>query len=633
MFSMSHSPPRSTVAAADGGDGRGGGSHNDDASRGGVDGELSGVPKDAASGTAAASSATTLMTVPLGQVTPADVVFEHGSSRLLGWFVGNRRRRYQELLASHGRRLVHDSGANASSSTGTGTGTDNTTQSRDLLAPSAAEPSRTAASSASASALSFGGGVAGGAGGGPSAPPSHAPNAPPGATAAPPNRPASNDNRKKSEDAVARVASDMARSIIETIQNRDKGRFLEPVEPGVRGGGGAADDGSDLPALFRVVPRGQVARRLMETFREGMEQFASLKLQQLKRQQQQLKQQQQQLKVQQQQQLILQEDQLKLQQHRLLLQLKLQQQKGQLTLLQRHQHQPLQTATSSAWKGPSPAGNITRFAPATLSPSGGGGAATPPRHLSPVPYPFGTSPTRSPNGSTGDRNGHGGRGKRAKKITAPELAGSIPEDASSVFYVYDRRVNMDRAVGVSATAASLPSSSSSPPPAAAASAEHSDPSMYSLLRSWVQDDPHRKVLDGDLQDYETVRVPTYRPAPPTSLEDGGSGGGSRPDVWSCLEKQRRASAAAAAAERGVAGRHPNEGMLPLQLPQRMNHSPTTATTTPQPAPGATFLPAVPDLVREQAARYREQRKARKRALRKKDRHVLDAMKERGIQLL
>ena len=52
-------------------------------------------------------------------------------------------------------------------------------------------------------------------------------------------------------------------------------------------------------------------------------------------------------------------------------------------------------------------------------------------------------------------------------ISTKDISQAIPKNASCVFHVLDRRVNFD--------------------------AHPSDASMYSLLRSWVQDDPYRQI--------------------------------------------------------------------------------------------------------------------------------------------
>jgi hypothetical protein len=58
-------------------------------------------------------------------------------------------------------------------------------------------------------------------------------------------------------------------------------------------------------------------------------------------------------------------------------------------------------------------------------------------------------------------------GQHNIELTEKQIAAAIPENASAVFHVMDRRVNIDQ--------------------------HSSNPSMYSLLRSWVQDDPYRRI--------------------------------------------------------------------------------------------------------------------------------------------
>jgi LIN37 len=67
-------------------------------------------------------------------------------------------------------------------------------------------------------------------------------------------------------------------------------------------------------------------------------------------------------------------------------------------------------------------------------------------------------------------------------LTASDIESSIPDDASSVFHILDRRINL----------ASLPD----------------DPTMYSLLRAWVQDNPNHSIQlkDFDIIDHSYVSL-------------------------------------------------------------------------------------------------------------------------------
>jgi hypothetical protein len=77
-----------------------------------------------------------------------------------------------------------------------------------------------------------------------------------------------------------------------------------------------------------------------------------------------------------------------------------------------------------------------------------------------------------------------GPGGGATRLTAEQVVDAIPENASSIFHILDRRVNLD----------------AHPP----------DVSFYSLLRAWVQDDPYRQIppVGANLLDY--VSVPFLR---------------------------------------------------------------------------------------------------------------------------
>jgi len=68
--------------------------------------------------------------------------------------------------------------------------------------------------------------------------------------------------------------------------------------------------------------------------------------------------------------------------------------------------------------------------------------------------------TANPNGSSRVCS------RNVRSITAQEMAANIPDDATSIFHIMDRRINVDNL---------------SP-----------DAGLYELLRLWVQDDPHRQ---------------------------------------------------------------------------------------------------------------------------------------------
>jgi hypothetical protein len=185
----------------------------------------------------------------------------------------------------------------------------------------------------------------------------------------------------------------------------------------------------------------------------------------------------------------------------------------------------------------------------------------------------------------------GGGGEVTTKLRAFDVARAISAEASSVAYVYDRGVNVD--------AHALEGSSWDCDGNGA-----TNTNMYSLLRSWVQDDPHRKVLGGDLLDYETIQVPVFDPKshlPSSSTSPGAAATTvptpSSPSVWSCLTECRKSTA----------------------------QEPDQRTTTAN-------LPDLSALSRERTQQYRQQRQAHKRALRAKDQHVLEAMKKRGIHI-
>ncbi|GKY95268.1 hypothetical protein MPSEU_000489000 [Mayamaea pseudoterrestris] len=76
--------------------------------------------------------------------------------------------------------------------------------------------------------------------------------------------------------------------------------------------------------------------------------------------------------------------------------------------------------------------------------------------------------------------------KSPPRITGELIEDSMPDNASSVFHLFDRRVNFDH--------------------------HAADASIYSLLRSWVQDDPHRMIptpgVDMSCYDSVTLESPT-----------------------------------------------------------------------------------------------------------------------------
>jgi hypothetical protein len=74
--------------------------------------------------------------------------------------------------------------------------------------------------------------------------------------------------------------------------------------------------------------------------------------------------------------------------------------------------------------------------------------------------------------------------KTAVKVTKDQIREAIPENASCIFHILDRRVNLD--------------------------AHAHDASFYSLLRSWVQDDPYRQMPPLGSNFLEYVTLPSER---------------------------------------------------------------------------------------------------------------------------
>jgi hypothetical protein len=194
----------------------------------------------------------------------------------------------------------------------------------------------------------------------------------------------------------------------------------------------------------------------------------------------------------------------------------------------------------------------------------------------------------------------------ATQLRAGDVARAITADASSVAYVYDRGIDLD------AHAPEISWNDGAGADGTATDAA-SNANMYALLRSWVQDDPHRRVVEGDLMDYETVQVPVFvqpkmhQPTNSTATSTPGADA-TLPGVWSCLAECRK--------RQNTAAQQPHAPSVP-----------TTTTTS-----STSDLPDLSTLSRERTEKYREQRKAHKRALRAKDRHVLEAMRKRGIHL-
>lgn len=97
------------------------------------------------------------------------------------------------------------------------------------------------------------------------------------------------------------------------------------------------------------------------------------------------------------------------------------------------------------------------------------------------------------------------------KVTKEHIRSAIPEDASCVVHIMDRRVNFD--------------------------ACHPDASYYTLLRSWVQDDPFRQIPPPCCNIFDRIPLPSerrmeYFPAMPKteSVKDTG-----KCDVLSSME--------------------------------------------------------------------------------------------------
>ena len=186
-----------------------------------------------------------------------------------------------------------------------------------------------------------------------------------------------------------------------------------------------------------------------------------------------------------------------------------------------------------------------------------------------------------------------------KVPTVSQLAAAIPTDASSVAHIFDRRVNLDTAAG-GAPVAVNDTKPQDP--------HRRDPSLYTLLRAWVQDDPQRVVLRGDLREYETVPLATPTiPAPPPPKEALPSQTPTTPlatpapptDLWSLLR-----------------GQNSQESAHPLDP-----HA--TAGSPPNPA----------KLLADQTRRWRHQRQSHVSRYRARDAHVVQRLKERtGIDL-
>ena len=81
-------------------------------------------------------------------------------------------------------------------------------------------------------------------------------------------------------------------------------------------------------------------------------------------------------------------------------------------------------------------------------------------------------PSTSPANATTDPRTSPPRPKRVK-VTKELIEDAMPPAASSVFYVFDRRINLDN--------------------------HPEDASLYSLMRSWIQDDPHRIIPNAGLE--------------------------------------------------------------------------------------------------------------------------------------
>jgi len=81
---------------------------------------------------------------------------------------------------------------------------------------------------------------------------------------------------------------------------------------------------------------------------------------------------------------------------------------------------------------------------------------------------------------------HGSSDRQPLQVTKEIIQDAIPEDASCIVHVMDRRVNFD--------------------------ACSSDVSYYSLLRSWVQDDPYRQIPPSGSNILECVSLPSDKRA-------------------------------------------------------------------------------------------------------------------------
>lgn len=162
-----------------------------------------------------------------------------------------------------------------------------------------------------------------------------------------------------------------------------------------------------------------------------------------------------------------------------------------------------------------------------------------------------------------------------------EIKSAIPKDATAVFHVLDRRVNLD-ALDASQKDVNVP--------------------MYALLRAWVQDDPYRQI-------------------PPTFPMDSS---GERGDVVS----QKRELAGDTTLEDYTIVADQTQTVTAVDL---IGTLPATAEGDSSSAPSAT-VPSMESLKEELVQQARDIRKRKNQKYKQRMKHTLQGLRQRGILL-
>ena len=174
-------------------------------------------------------------------------------------------------------------------------------------------------------------------------------------------------------------------------------------------------------------------------------------------------------------------------------------------------------------------------------------------------------------------------------VMVHEIKSAIPKDATSVFHVLDRRVNLDAL------------------DAADASKKDVNVPMYALLRAWVQDDPYRQI------------PPTFPIVSPGEEND---------DVM--IVSQKRVHTSNALDNYTIAASK-RQNMTAVDVIGNLATTAAPGDSSSSEAPSAE-VPSMESLKMELVQQARETRKRKNQKYKQRLKHTLQGLRQRGILL-